>query len=167
MQAVDRKRCLMVKEDFAFETVRDIFTAFLKKKKMRKTPERFAILEKIYQSEVHFDAESLCHDMQEEYRVSLATVYNTIDILLDCSLIVKHPFAGQTAKFEKTFGKQTHHHLICSKCGSVKEFSDKKIRTMLKAKTFATFETTHYSLYLYGFCNKCKPIRNKKNNINK
>ncbi len=149
----------MVKDDFSYEAVRDIFTSYLEKKKMRKTPERYAILEKIYQSELHFDAEALCNDMQHEYRVSLATVYNTIELLLDCSLIVKHPFAGQTAKFEKTFGKQTHHHLICSKCGAVKEFTDKKIRTMLKNKAFATFETTHYSLYLYGICNKCKPIK--------
>jgi len=152
----------MVKEEISFENVKDIFTAYLEKMKMRKTPERFALLEKIYLSEVHFDAEALCKDMQSEYRVSLATVYNTIDLLLDCSLIVKHPFAGQTAKFEKTFGRQIHHHLICTKCGAVKEFTDKKIRTMLKAKTFATFETTHYSLYLYGICNKCKPATGKR-----
>jgi len=155
----------MVKDDFSYESVKDIFTAFLKKKKMRKTPERYAILEKIYQTEMHFDAETLCNVMQNEYRVSLATVYNTIELLLDCSLIVKHPFGGQTAKFEKTFGKQTHHHLICSKCGAVKEFTDKKIRTMLKTKTFTTFETTHYSLYIYGICNKCKPSNKRKDKM--
>lgn len=152
----------MLKDDYSYEAIKDIFTAFLKKKKMRKTPERYAILEKIYQSEIHFDAEVLCKDMQKDYRVSLATVYNTIDLLLECSLIMKHPFAGQTAKYEKTFGKQTHHHLICTKCGAVKEFTDKKIRTILKAKSFATFETTHYSLYLYGICNKCKPIKKQR-----
>ena len=153
-----------MKEEYSNEAIKEIFTTFLEKKKMRKTPERYAILEKIYLSEDHFDAETLCNDMQNEYRVSLATVYNTIDLLLDCSLIVKHPFAGQTAKFEKTFGKQIHHHLICSKCGAVKEFTDKKIRTMLRNKTFATFETTHYSLYLYGLCNKCKPLKKGKKN---
>jgi len=152
----------MVKDEISYEAVKEIFTAYLDKKKMRKTPERYAILEKIYQTELHFDAEKLCNDMQQEYRVSLATVYNTIEILLDCSLIVKHPFAGQPAKFEKTFGKQTHYHLVCSKCGAVKEFTDNKIRTVLKAKIFATFETTHHSLYLYGLCSKCKPALKRK-----
>jgi len=152
----------MVKDEYSYEAVRDIFTAYLEKKKMRKTPERYAILDKIYHSEIHFDADVLYNDMKQEYRVSLATVYNTIELLLGCSLIVKHPFAGQASKFEKTFGKQTHHHLICTKCGSVKEFSDKKIRTILKAKSFATFDITHYSLYLYGICSKCKPAGKKK-----
>jgi len=151
-----------VKDEITYEAIKEVFTAYLNKKKLRKTPERYAILEKIYLSEAHFDAETLCLDMLTEYRVSLATVYNTIEIMLDCSLIVKHPFVGLTSKYEKTFGKTTHHHLICSKCGNVREFTDKKIQTMLKSKTFATFEITHYSLYLYGLCNKCKPQRKKK-----
>lgn len=151
-----------MKEDITIDAIKDTFTSYLTKKKLRKTPERYAILEKIYFTEGHFDAETLCTDMQMEYRVSLATVYNTIDILLDCSLIVKHPFVGLTSKYEKTFSKSIHHHLICSKCGHVKEFTDKKIQTLLKSKTFATFETTHYSLYLYGLCNKCKPVKKVK-----
>ena len=149
-----------MKEENSYEQVKDIFTEYLVKKNHRKTPERYAVLEHIYQHEGHFDAELLYNAMQKDYRVSLATVYNTLDLLLDCSLIVKHPFAGHTAQFEKTFGSSIHHHLVCSKCGTVKEFSDKKIRTTIQSKSFASFETTHYSLYLYGLCNKCKS--NKK-----
>jgi len=145
-----------VKEETTIESVREMFTAFLEQKKMRKTPERYAILEKIYFNDSHFDAETLFEDMQKEYRVSLATIYNTIDLLLDCSLIVKHPFVGKKAKYEKTFSKLVHHHLICTICGTVKEFSDKKMRNLIESKSFATFEPSHYSLYLYGVCAKCK-----------
>ncbi len=150
-----------MKEDTTYEIVKENFTQFLEKKKMRKTPERYAILEKIYGFDLHFDVETLHQQMQLEYRVSLATIYNTIDLLLSCSLIIKHQFPGQTAKYEKNFGKQTHHHLICTKCGAIKEFSDKKIRTVIASKSFATFETSHYSLCLYGLCSKCKPSKRK------
>lgn len=145
-----------MREENPYEAIRDVFTEYLLKKKHRKTPERYAILEHIYQIEGHFDAELLFDQMQQNYRVSLATIYNTIELLLDCSLIVKHPFNGSTSQYEKTFGNTIHHHLVCSKCGAVKEFSDKKIRSTIQGKKFASFDVTHYSLYLYGICKKCR-----------
>jgi len=90
-----------MREDNSYEVIRDVFTEYLIKKQHRKTPERYAILEHIYLHEGHFDAELLYNAMQKDYRVSLATIYNTLELLLDCSLIVKHPFVGQTAQFEK------------------------------------------------------------------
>lgn len=151
-----------MKEELAFEAVREVFTTYLQKKKHRKTPERFAILKQIFNNEGHFDADMLYNAMQNDYRVSLATIYNTLELLLDCGLIVKHPFAGQTAQFEKTLGNSIHHHLVCTKCGSVKEFSDKKIRTVVQSKTFTGFESSHYSLYLYGICKKCRNQEKQK-----
>ena len=151
-----------MKEELTFEAVRDVFTNYLNQKKHRKTPERIPILKQVFDNEGHFDAESLYNHMQNDYRVSLATVYNTMELLLDCGLIVKHPFAGQTSQFEKTFGNSIHHHLVCTKCGSVKEFSDKKIRTVIQSKTFSGFESSHYSLYLYGLCKKCQALLKQK-----
>lgn len=146
----------IMKEENNTQIVKNIFTDYLVKNKHRKTPERFAILEKIYALEGHFDAEELFDNMQEEYRVSLATVYNTLELLCDVGLVIKHQFDNQSAKFEKALGSSVHHHLVCSECGKVKEFTDKKIRTAIQAKEFATFMPTHYSLYIYGYCGKCK-----------
>jgi len=158
-----------MKEDYSLDAVKEIFTQYLAEKKYRKTPERFAILERIYSHEGHFNAELLYNDMQKDYRVSLATVYNTLELLLDCLLIVKHQFGDQIAQYEKTFGTLIHHHLVCTRCGKVKEFSDKKIRESIQNKTFAHFEPTHYSLYIYGLCGKCKEEleKEKKQNQNK
>ncbi|MDR3652105.1 MAG: transcriptional repressor [Paludibacter sp.] len=145
-----------MKEDNSYESIKEIFTEYLKKHKHRKTPERYAILERIYSYEGHFNADILYNLMEAEYRVSLATVYNTLELLLECKLIIKHQLGGQFAQYEKTFGNNTHHHLICTNCGKVREFTDKQLRISIQSRKFAHFQTSHYSLYLYGLCHKCK-----------
>lgn len=154
-----------MREDFSLDSVKEIFTKYLVENKHRKTPERYAILERIYRHDGHFNAELLYNAMQSNYRVSLATVYNTLDLLLACKLIVKHQFGDQIAQYEKTFGSAMHNHMVCTNCGKIKEFSDKKVRTIIQNKKFAQFDVSYYSLYLYGICKKCKTEmeKNKKN----
>jgi Fur family ferric uptake transcriptional regulator len=145
-----------MKEENSYEAIEDIFTEYLKKHRHRKTPERYAILKRIHLYEGHFNADVLYNSMCENYRVSLATVYNTLELLIDCKLLVKHQLGGQFAQYEKTYGTSIHHHLVCTHCGRIKEFSDKKIRVAIQSKAFVHFHTSHYSLYLYGLCSKCK-----------
>ena len=145
-----------MEEEVSYESIKELFTEYLKKHNHRKTPERYAILERIYSYEGHFNADILFNMMQAEYRVSLATVYNTLELLLECKLIIKHQLGGQFAQYEKTFGNSTHHHLICTGCGKVKEFSDNQLRLSIQNRKFAHFQTSHYSLYMYGLCQKCR-----------
>lgn len=151
------------------EIVKNIFTNYLTAKSCRKTPERYAILDFIYSESGHFDMDSLYESMNERnFRVSRATLYNTMQLLLECKLVLKHQFGSNLSYYERSYNNNFHHHLICTNCNSVEEYKDPELKNLIQSKKIKRFTPSLYSLYIFGICSKCaRELKKKKINNNK
>ena len=130
------------------------FNEFLDSRGLRRTTERYAILNLIMAINGHFTIEELQQMIEKDgFRVSRSTVYNTVELLMDAKMLRRHVFEGMQAQYERI--TLPHTHLICTTCGKVKEVKDTNFAAFMNARRFNAFNTDHYSLYVYGTCSTC------------
>lgn len=135
--------------------VKEIFRAYLKEHNQRQTPERFMVLEEIYKADGHFDADDIFFHMKDGgTRVSRATVYNTLDLLVECGLVQRHQFGKNQYYYERAYAYQQHDHIICHDCGAVMEFCDPRILEIQNMmEKIYDFDIKGHSLHFFGQCN--------------
>jgi Fur family ferric uptake transcriptional regulator len=145
-----------------------IFYNYLKKRELRNTPERFTILAEIDRMQAHFEADTLLLRLKTRHKkISRATIYRTLDLLLDCGLVRRINFnapAPHTLYESVTSaGLAGHDHFICQQCGKIIEFYDQRLKKIqLDLQAAYHMEVLHYSYHLYGRCGACKKKRNQQ-----
>ena len=137
------------------EQVKKILDKHLELKGLRKTQERYAIIKEIYSFDHHFDADELYSQMiKKKYRVSRATIYNTLDLLVSLELVSRHVFKENIAKYEKSFGFRQHDHIILEN-DQIIEFCDPRIQSIKNTlEEMFDVKIKNHSLYFFGEKNK-------------
>ena len=138
------------------EEAQERFRRYLRQRGLRQTSERFEVLNTLYDINGHVDADTLLTRLKQDgHTISRATVYNTLNLLQECDLVIRHQFGEHGAKYEPAFHYRQHDHLICLDCDKVLEFCDPRIQGIqdLVAEVFH-FEIKRHALNLYGHCNK-------------
>ena len=138
-------------------TVKNILTAYLELNKHRKTPDRFTILDAVYSMSGHFSLEELGEKLTNDYNfpVSRATLYNTLRLLIELRLVVRHRFQS-TTKYEACYDNNSHCHQICTVCGKVTEVKSHQVSEAINSMPMRRFHKDGYTLYVYGICSSCQ-----------
>jgi len=133
------------------------FRKYLQKNDLRTTPERMTIASEVFHSHTHFNAENLYVLLQNKNRkISRATVYRTLDLLVDSGLVRKAVFDNHIASFEKYFNNRDHGHFICTQCGKIIEFYDQKLQALhRKLEQKLAVKIVNHTHHVYGKCKDC------------
>lgn len=151
-------------KDIVKQKVRDILTNYLEINRLRKTPERYAILEAIYSMDGHFSLDELRDELEgRNFPVSMATLYNTMRLFIKTRLVTRHRFIGQT-KYEACFNNENHIHQVCMVCGKVWEVNSKAIADAINTTRLRKFHKDGFTLYIYGMCSSCQARLTRKTN---
>jgi Fur family ferric uptake transcriptional regulator len=131
-------------------------TAFLNEKRLRKTTERFHILDKILGMPIRFTVDDLNKAIADDtYRLSRATVYNTLSILTDSGIIRQCPHTGTSTRYERASGSTDRFLIVCSQCGRTKEVKDPELARQIHARRYSAFHPSSFTLSIYGICSRC------------
>ncbi|MCH7772780.1 MAG: transcriptional repressor [Bacteroidetes bacterium] len=125
---------------------------------MKCTPARLSIFKEVYSSSEHFDADEIYFRLRsEKKRVSRATVYRTLDLLVENGFVSKVNVGQSQVHFENTLAQKHHEHLVCTQCGKIIEFNNKLLEEEQNriCKEYGFLPTKH-NLIVFGLCDECQ-----------
>ena len=155
-------------KDSVKTAVERILDSFLEMNNHRKTPERYAILRAIYDTNGHFTLDELGDKMTKVYKfpVSRATLYNTLNLFMELRLVIRHRFQG-TTKYEACDDNNSHCHQMCTVCGKVTEVRAPEIADAINELHLKRFRKDGFTLYIYGICSTCQAKITRQKNLRK
>jgi Fur family ferric uptake transcriptional regulator len=139
------------------DTLPGLFSEYLKTKKLRNTVERNAIFTTVCQTKELFTLEMIRQQLEDaNFHVSRASVYNTIELLLDAGIVVRHQFTSAIVQYELKYLAVQYNYAVCTRCGTVRKVKNDKCKQIMATYKIPKFTLEHYSLQFAGICSKCK-----------
>lgn len=134
------------------------FVGYLREHNLPVTAQRLAIADVLLTSERHLSAEEVALEVTARGRsVGTATVYRTIDTLLESGLVVERDFGEGFRRFEPARDVPHHEHLVCTQCGRVEEFRDERLERMTTIVAESRgFMRQRHRLVIHGVCKDCQ-----------
>ena len=132
----------------------DILKQILHKENLRYTQQRQEVWDEICASDEHQDAENIYNSLRKrQIKVSRATVYRTIDVLVKNNLVRRLNLGDGRSRFENKIGIEHHDHIVCLDCRKIVEFMDETIEKMqIRIAKEQGFEIVRHVHQLFGRC---------------
>lgn len=139
-----------------------LFTQYLKATDRNVTEARKRIVEEVFNIHGHFNAFDLWARLRDETNISISTIYRTLDLLNNASLVKEVDLGQPQTHYEHVFGEGEHGHLVCLGCGAIIEFSSQKIEEILREiEERRGFSREMYNLQVFGLCSECSRDRDR------
>ena len=141
----------------------EILKGYLRESNLRFTPQRQTILEVFLNTDGHVEVEDLFIEVQKiDSSVGIATVYRTMNLLVECGLARENVLGAGNKSFEKLYRQGHHDHLICLQCRMIVEFEHPLIeKYQLEICQTHGFTLNQHRMDIYGYCSACREKRRK------
>ena len=120
----------------------------------KRSSKRDRILEIFRRQEGHLSADDLCELVRhEDAGIGRATVYRTLQWMVDAGIARKVDFGEGRSRFEPSYRHPRHFHLICTKCHRSSEFLSSDVEELMEEIAAArNFATTQAVVQIHGTC---------------
>ena len=136
----------------------DRFRRFLRDRRLPVTRQRVWVADVLFASRDHPSVEVLRRRLVERGEpVGLATLYRTIEALVESGLVREHDFGEGFKRYEPAEASSEHAHLVCRRCGGVVEFSNDRLERMFRMTADEHhFQYERHRVEIHGVCSACR-----------
>jgi len=130
----------------------------LKRVGLKHTAQRDTILRTFLETREHLSTNELHRLVQKkDARIGFTTVYRTLKLLAECGLASEVAFHDGIARYEHQYNRRSHHHMVCTGCGSSVEFFSPEVDGLeQEIGNKYHYATTRHTFQIYGVCEDCR-----------
>lgn len=142
----------------ALREAQEIFHRHLRKVGLKHTEQRDTILRSFLETREHLSTDELHRLVQRrDAHIGFTTVYRTLKLLADCGLASEVAFHDGITRYEHQYNRRSHHHMVCTECGSSVEFFSPEVGGLAdEIGRKHRYLTSRHTFQIYGRCEPCR-----------